>query len=74
MNLERHFGSVVSASGSLVVVGGRDGSPHPMAMGNIEQYDAEEGNWNNVQTRLSMERSYQCAVGLTRLVNNVTVK
>ena len=66
MNRERHFGSVVRASGSLVVVGGRDGSTHPMAMGGIEQYEAGRGKWSTVETRLSMERSYQCAVSLTR--------
>ena len=31
---ERHFGSVVGASGTLIVLGGRDGSATPMALGN----------------------------------------
>ncbi len=34
---ERHFGSVVGASGTLIALGGRDGSATPMALG-IPQY------------------------------------
>jgi len=30
---ERHFGSVVGASGTLIALGGRDGSATPMALG-----------------------------------------
>jgi len=63
---ERHFGSVVPASGSLVVLGGRDGSAQPMAMGDIEQFDVDSFSWHPVKTKMTMERSYQCAVSLAR--------
>ena len=35
---------MVPASGSLVVLGGRDGSAQPMATGDIEQFDVEHDN------------------------------
>ena len=57
---------MVSASGSLVVLGGRDGSSQPMAIGDIEQFDEETFSWHQVKTKMSVERSYQCAVGLAR--------
>ena len=63
---ERHFGSVVPASGSLVVLGGRDGSAQPMAMGDIEQFDVDSFSWHPVKTKMTMERSYQCAVSMAR--------
>ena len=63
---ERHFGSVVPASGSLVLLGGRDGSAQPMATGDIEQFDVDEFAWHPVKTKMTMERSYQCAVSLAR--------
>lgn len=63
---ERHFGSVVAASGSLVVLGGRDGTPEPMARGDIEQFQVEDWTWTPVKTKMTLERSYQCAVGLAR--------
>ena len=63
---ERHFGSVVAASGSLVLLGGRDGSAQPMATGDIEQFDVEQFSWHPVKTKMTMERSYQCAVSLAR--------
>jgi len=63
---ERHFGSVVPASGSLVVLGGRDGSAQPMAMGDIEQFDVKHFSWHPVKTKMTLERSYQCAVSLAR--------
>ena len=41
---ERHFGSIVGASGTLIVLGGRDGSATPMALGGMEQW--REGAWH----------------------------
>ena len=61
---ERHFGSIVPASGTLIVLGGRDGSTTPMALGEMEQW--REGAWHQVNTKLSLERSYQCATGMAR--------
>ena len=66
LNTERHFSSAVAASGSLIVLGGRDGSEAPVALGDLEQFDTETQSWHTVSTRLSVERSYQCAVSLTR--------
>ena len=68
---ERHFGSVVPASGSLVVLGGRDGSAQPMAMGDIEQFDVKHFSWHPVKTKMTLERSYQCAVSLARCVQRM---
>ena len=68
---ERHFGSVVPASGSLVVLGGRDGSAQPMAMGDIEQFDVKHFSWHPVKTKMTLERSYQCAVSLARCVQGL---
>ena len=66
LNQERHFSSAVAASGSLIVLGGRDGSEAPVALGDLEQFDTETESWHSVSTRLSVERSYQCAVSLAR--------
>ena len=63
---ERHFSSAVAASGSLIVLGGRDGSEAPVALGDLEQFDTETESWQSVSTRLSVERSYQCALSLAR--------
>ncbi len=35
---ERHFGSVVGASGTLIALGGRDGSATPMALGTAQYF------------------------------------
>jgi len=69
---ERHFGSMVSASGSLVVLGGRDGTSQPMARGDMEQFQVEDWSWAPVKTKMTLERSYQCAVGLSRELLVVT--
>ena len=66
LNTERHFSSALAASGSLIVLGGRDGSQAPVALGDMEQFDTETESWQSVSTRLSVERSYQCAVSLAR--------
>ena len=66
LNTERHFSSAVAASGSLIVLGGRDGSEAPVALGDLEQFDTETKTWQAVSTRLSVERSYQCALSLAR--------
>ena len=66
LNKERHFSSAVAVSGSLVVLGGRDGSEAPVALGDMEQLDMKTLTWQPVSTRLSVERSYQCTVGLAR--------
>ena len=66
LNTERHFSSAVAASGSLIVLGGRDGSEAPVALGDLEQFDTESKTWQAVSTRLSVERSYQCALSLAR--------
>ena len=66
LNKERHFSSALAASGSLIVLGGRDGSQAPVALGDMEQFDTETESWQSVSTRLSVERSYQCAVSLAR--------
>ena len=64
---ERHFGSMVSVSGSLIVMGGRDGGSQPMALGDMEQLDMTRGDtWHQVSTKLSVERSYQCSLPLAR--------
>ena len=61
---ERHFGSIASASGTLIVLGGRDGSQTPMALGGMEQW--RSGRWNEVKTKMSLERSYQCSAAIAR--------
>ena len=62
---------MVPASGSLVVLGGRDGSAQPMATGDIEQFVVEHFSWHQVKTKMTMERSYQCAVSLARCDNGL---
>ena len=60
-----------------MVLGGRDGTAQPMARGDMEQFQVtptggvhpgqvEDGSWAPVKTKMTLERSYQCAVGLTR--------
>ena len=66
LNTERHFSSALATSGSLIVLGGRDGSEAPVALGDLEQFDTETNTWHAVRTRLSVERSYQCALSLAR--------
>ena len=66
LNKERHFSSAVATSASLIVLGGRDGSEAPVALGDLEQFDSVTESWHSVSTRLSMERSYQCALSLAR--------
>ena len=66
LNKERHFSSAVAVSGSLIVLGGRDGSEAPVALGDMEQLDVKTLTWQPVSTKLSVERSYQCSVGLAR--------
>ena len=66
LNKERHFSSAVTVSGSLVMLGGRDGSQEPVALGDIEQLHTESLTWQPVSTKLSVERSYQCTVSLAR--------
>ena len=61
---ERHFGSIVGASGTLIVLGGRDGSATPMALGDMEQW--RDGAWHQVNTKMSLERSYQCSTPIAR--------
>ena len=63
---ERHFGSIVGASGTLIVLGGRDGSATPMALGGMEQW--RNGEWHEVNTKMSLERSYQCSTSISRYV------
>ena len=41
LNQERHFSSAVKVSGSLIVLGGRDGGSQPMALGDMEQLDVK---------------------------------
>ena len=41
LNQERHFSSAVKVSGSLIVLGGRDGGSQPMALGDMEQLDVQ---------------------------------
>jgi len=64
LHSERHFGSIVGASGTLIVLGGRDGSATPMALGGMEQW--REGAWHQVKTKMSLERSYQCSTAISR--------
>ena len=38
----------------------------PVALGDLEQWEAESETWHPVSTRLSVERSYHCSLSLAR--------
>ena len=57
-----------------VVLGGRDGTAQPMARGDMEQYQIEDGSWAPVKTKMTLERSYQCAAPLARWVSTKKTK